>query len=130
MATHPKGQGIGGVANSHIEAEILKAIGHHIVEGRHIQRAVSRYVSPRWFPDVIGKMLAAGLVYQARVKDNQPAFGLTGAGVERLPKAETPLMANWKPLKRQTPPPRRPGSDAALKVPSMAAGQLMNWRSP
>lgn len=130
MATHPKGDGIGGVTHGHIETEIIKAIGRGTVETRHVQRAVARFVSPRWFPSILGKLLSARLVYQTQGAGGVPALGCTQSGLDRLPKGETPFLANWKPLDRGLPPVRRAGSDAALKVPSMVAGRLHNWRHP
>lgn len=130
MGTHPKGEGVGGVTHGHIETEIIKAIGRGIAERQHVQRAVARIISPRWFPAVIGKMLAARLIYEAQAKGGADALGCTEAGLVRLPKQQPSFMDNWKSLDRGLPPVRRPGSDAALKVPSLMAGQLHNWRHP
>lgn len=130
MTTHPKGDGIGGVTHGHIETEIIKAIGHGIAERQHVQRAVARLISPRWFQNVIGKMLAARLIYETQAKGGADAFGCTDAGLARLPKQQPSFMDRWKPLDRGLRPVRRAGSDAALKVPSMMAGRLHNWRHP
>ena len=123
MVTKSKGiaRGPGGA----VELEILRAIGHGIVDAKRVARKVNHMLSAKWFPNVLGSMLARGLVYQVRAGDGrQQMVACTAEGLRKLPSAEPPWLEQWQPLRRERVV-RRPGSLDHLDLPSVAGGRLI-----
>lgn len=130
MATNPKGLASESrSANGVNEAAILRILAPgNVVSDAELQTAMSKQLSPRWLPPILRDMNARGLI--ARVSSPVGTiWRITEAGRAKLPRQLETRWDNWRPLQKQRVV-RREGSDRALMLPSMAAGQLRPWRHP
>ena len=86
---------------------------------RPLARAMKPHISGDALKDLLGKMHREfGLIHSKR-----GGWGLSDRGIAMLPRGGAmPPMRLWIP---PAAPPRRAGSDAAARLPSVAGGRVL-----
>lgn len=105
---------------SPLYAKVAIAIARGDWSGSGVARAMKAHISGVAFKNLLNRMQQAGLVGTRR-----GGWTLTLSGMQLLPRTvEAPPMVPYRP---PAPMLRRPGSDDAHRLPSMAAGQLRDY---